>query len=185
MVLLRELFKTQKPNDGKRTLKESVLIPEVAQALNDWKKATKDLKLKSVMIGGIALSYYAKPRATQDVDLLFLNRKDIPTEVSGFKRTRPGAFEHQKTGVEIKVLIPSAIKMPQKVAKAIYDEAIIKDGVRIATPAGLIASKLERFKLRDKADIVELNALGDIDLSPYHVSQEQEQKFDKLIATEE
>ena len=106
---LRNIAKCNHPNDGTRSLLESVLANEVVDALSDWKNNTDTSKY--VLIGGLALSYWVKPRTTSDVDILFLSKADIPMYVDGFKRTRPGAFIHLKTHVEIEVLSPETINM--------------------------------------------------------------------------
>jgi hypothetical protein len=175
----RDLTKTRGPNDGTRTLLESVLIPEVAAAFKDWKNNTTHLKC--VLIGGVALSYYTKPRSTTDSDLLFLAKEDIPTEVSKFRRHRPGAFEHKQTGVEIEVLTPESIKMTQELAEAIYERSTKVDGIRVASPAGLIASKLERWSLQDRADIDAILSITAIDLSPYPLTQKHLDRFNSIV----
>lgn len=178
---IRDLLKTNSINDGNRSLIESILVPEVAKAFNDWNKEFLDLKY--VIIGGIALSYYVKPRTTTDTDLLFLSPNDIPDSVIGFKRHRNGAFQHNKTHVEIEVLTPQSINLPEILAKEIYDNANKINGLRIASPSGLIVSKLGRFKLQDQADIEELYKLGNIDLSKYSISKEYQNRYDKLISS--
>lgn len=174
---LRDLFKMNGINDGTRTLIESVVSNEVEQAVKDWNANTSNLNC--VVIGGIALSYYGKPRSTTDNDLLFMSATDIPQYVEGFKRTRAGAFTHKGTSVEIEVLTPQSINMPVELAKAIIDNAKIENGIRIATPSGLVASKLKRFSRQDKADIEQLLAISKIDLSPYPIPQELLDKFNK------
>jgi len=182
---LRDLMKANGPNDGTRSLFESILIPEVNKAFKDWKKNAGNVKC--VLVGGSALGFYTKPRTTVDADLLFVSPEDIPLAVEGFKRSRPGAFLHKETHVEIEVLSPQSLGWQvgnaAEIAKAIYDNARIDDGVRIASPSGLVVSKLNRFKLQDQADIQALYEFGNIDLSPYPIPQEWKDKFDKLVAS--
>lgn len=176
---LRDLLNCNFPNDGTRTLFESILVPEVEKAFKDWKKYASNTKC--VLIGGAALGYYIKPRVTVDADLLFMTSEDIPLFVENFKRTRPGAFMHKETNVEIEVLTPQAINMPVQIARAIYDNAKIEDGIRIASPSGLVVSKLIRFKLQDKADIQSLYEFGKIDLTPYPIPKEWVEKYENLV----
>lgn len=178
---LRDLLKANFVNDGTRSLLESILIPEVGKAFKDWKANAGNVKC--VLIGGAALGYHIKPRTTVDADLLFVAKDDIPLFVEKFKRTRPGAFMHKETNVEIEVLSPESINMPADVAQAIYDNAKVDDGIKIASPSGLIVSKLIRFKLQDQADIQALYELGNIDLSPYPIPNEWKEKYEKLVAT--
>jgi hypothetical protein len=79
-LTLRKLTKMQAINDGTRSLTESIMMPEVITALRDWAKA----KAPSALIGALALSYYVKPRFTQDIDFLFAEDADVPDRVPGF-----------------------------------------------------------------------------------------------------
>lgn len=176
---LRSLFNMQHVNDGTRALLESILAPEVQQAMQDWIAGTKGID--AVLIGGLALSYYMKPRYTSDGDFLFLNESAIPESVNGFKRTRKHAFEHKKTGVEIEVITPQYINMDPALAKAIFDTAVKHDGTRVASPSGIIAAKLGRFKPRDQADILELHEHQKIDLTSFPLSDELIARYNKLI----
>lgn len=171
-------MKANSYNDGTRSLFESILVPEVSKAFKDWKKETNSEKY--VLIGGIVLSYYTKPRTTTDVDTLFLSVNDIPIEVSNFKRSCPGAFLHKETHVEIEVLTPNSINISSELANQIYNNANIRDEIRIASPSGLVASKLKRFKLQDQADIEALLQSEKINLSNYSLSSTELSNYEKL-----
>lgn len=168
---LRDLKKANNVNDGNRTLLESILIPEVNTAFNDW---IKHSDTNGVLIGGLALSYYVKPRYTTDIDILFMSDTDIPNKVNGFKRHRKSAFQHNKTHVEIEVLPFNAINITNDIASAIFDTAIESNGIKIASPEGLIAAKLHRGSLQDIADIGTLIEYlkFNVDLSNFKLSDE-------------
>jgi hypothetical protein len=103
---------------------------------------------------------------------------DIPDHLEGFKRHRKGAFEHKQTGVEIEVLTPEYINMEKSVAEAIVKTAIEKDGVRIASVAGLIVLKLKRFSRQDQADIESLIKFKpDVSLGEFDLPQELLSRF--------
>jgi len=177
---LRDLFSSNFINDGSRSLFESILVPEVEKAFRTW-KLNVDSSLY-VLIGGVALSFYTKPRTTTDIDTLFGSSADIPKLIPNFKRHRSQAFQHNDTHVEIEVLTPENINVPKNIVDAIIKNANIIDGIRIATPSGLIVSKLGRFKLQDQADIEALvHSGGDIDLTPYDIPQEWQDRFDALL----
>lgn len=171
-MLLRDIQKMNAVNDGTRSLYESIAIPEVLAALKDWKVALAD-RDSGVLIGGLAVSYYVRPRNTTDVDIMFLNAADIPDEVAGFKRTRPGAFQHNKTHVEIEVISPQSINIPAPLADKVSDTAVNLDGIRVASPSGLVALKLHRLKRYDKVDIASLVQHGQVDLSGWNLPQSQ------------
>ena len=70
-MILRDMSRGRDPN---RTLVESILVPELITALRDWEINAGG----GVLIGGIALSFYVPPRATQDLDFLFLSDSVLP-----------------------------------------------------------------------------------------------------------
>lgn len=173
-MLLRDLQKTNSHNIGTRSLLESILSSEVAQAIQDWKEYAGH---QGVLIGGLALSYYVKPRFTSDGDFLYLTPQDIPIHVEKFKRTRTGAFQHNNTHVEIEVLTPSSINMSNALATKIFNTAKERGGFKIASREGLIAAKLGRFKLQDRADISSLLQLGPVDLDDFPLTDAQKQNL--------
>lgn len=150
---LRNIWKFSWKNDGFRSLLESIVYPEVEQALSDWKNHCDS---EYVLIGGLAYSFYGKPRQTQDIDLMFLSFDNIPDYVYGFKRNRNHSFQHNKTHVEVEVLDPEYLKMSNDLIKVIFDEAIESDGIKIASPKSLIVLKLDRYNTRDQSDIDDL-----------------------------
>ncbi len=174
---LREITKMRGANNGKRSLFESVMAPELIAALQDWQKQVPN----GVLIGGLALSYHVRPRMTQDLDFLYLHASDVPDQVPGFKRIRPHAFEHDQTHVEVEIITPDFVKIPVALAERVIATATESDGIRIATAAGLVALKLFRLSLQDKADIVALIKSGRIsDLSSFPLPPDQLAAFDEL-----
>lgn len=178
-TLLRDLAKTNSINDGTRTLMESILIPEVVQALKDWNDATK---AEAILIGGLATAFYTKPRATTDIDLLFLSKEKIPESVSGFKRIRPGAFQHNKTHVEVEVLHPQSINLLESIAQKVFKTANDVDGIKVASPGALVVLKLHRMKRYDEGDIISLIETGRVDLSGWGLGAEMVAKFNEIKA---
>jgi hypothetical protein len=175
---LRDLTKTRTINYGHRTLMESILFPEVAAALeqlreNGWPPA-------GVLIGGIALSFHVKPRMTQDIDLLFLTPDAIPVAMEGFRRYRSNAFEHMQTGVEVEVVSPATINVDAKLVRAVFETAIVTDGIRVASASGLVALKLHRLHAIDEADIIQLIQTGVVDLGPFSLTDGQLTAYARL-----
>jgi hypothetical protein len=156
-MTLRNIRSMQTANDGTRSLDESILIPEVEAALKAWKTSGGG---HPILIGGLAYSFYAKPRFTQDVDFLFLSPSDVPEIVNGFKRNRTHSFEHIKTGVEIEVLDPAHLGIPHSLVMKVQRHAVDHGWYRLPSLQGLIALKIMRLSLQDKADIAELLKLG-------------------------
>ena len=177
-MMLRDIIKMNTINDGTRTLFESIVVPEVLSALTDWRNATSG---NGVLIGGLAVSYYARSRQTMDVDIMFLNPADIPEQVRGFKRTRPGAFQHNVTHVEIEVISPATINLPQHVANKVMDTAVNIDGVQVASPSAIVALKLHRMKRYDEGDIASMLETGRVDMSGWELTPDQMKTFQEIV----
>lgn len=178
MNTMRSLELAIGPNDGRRTLKQSIMVPEVWKALSAF-SAGVDAD-SCILIGGIAFSYYCKPRATTDLDFLFLSKSKVPMTVDGFKRTRSHAFQHHETHVEVEVLDPEFVNMSQALAKRVAETAHKSDGVLVASPEALVALKTLRFSRRDQADIEELKELPAFVWTPGWdavLTAEQRQRF--------
>lgn len=176
--------KSKWKNDGFRSIYESVIPKEVLVALDDWKYSNKS---ECVLIDGLALSYYTKPRYTEDIDLIFLTEDDIPENVYKFRRNRKHSFEHIKTGVEVEVITPLHINKKQSLFENIFETSIESDGIKVASPLGLISLKLFRSKVndRDRLDIIELlkycneNKIDD-DISVFDLTEEEVQIFNTI-----
>lgn len=176
-MLLRDLLKMNSINDGTRDLIESTVIPEVAQALRDWGIATST---NAVLIGGLATSFYVRPRSTTDIDLLFMSVGDVPSFVNGFKKIRNNAFHHNKTHVEVELILPSSINIPQEIVEKVFKTSIVINGIRVASPSGIVALKLHRLKRYDSGDIVALIETGKVDLTGWGLTDIQLDVFEKI-----
>lgn len=173
-------------NDGSRSLFESTIHEYIYLALYDWREQVSNEKY--CLIGGLAYSYYLKPRTTYDIDLIFLSYTDIPANVHKFRKHRKHAFEHIKTNVEIEVLTPEHINEDKYLFEKVFETSIISDGIRVASPIGLIAMKLGRFNNTDQSDIKNLYMYAiennmDIDISIFNLSIEKVELFNNLIST--
>ena len=160
--IIAEMYRTN--SDRSRPLLESIVVPEVTSALKDW---IGSANVPGVLIGGLALSYYGKPRATMDVDIIYATDEQIPNHIIGFKKIRGHAFQHNKTHVEVEVLSPEYLNIPEGLVKEIIKTAEVSNGIKVASPSGLVALKLQRGDRRDQADIEQLLKTSDIDLKPF------------------
>jgi len=173
---LRKLTKMQSHNDGTRRLVESIMAPEVIRALADLKESYP--KHKYVLIGGMAFSFYGKPRYTEDIDILISEEK--PAFLLNFKNTRLHAYQHNSTHVEVEVLDADYLKISDDLVQKIFDTSIEEDGLLIASPSGIIALKLQRFNKYDQGDIEFLKNTFDIDLSIFNLSDDLLKKYDSI-----
>ena len=158
-------------------LTQVALIPEVGHALNKWNAYSHRHGLKCVLIGGLALSFYAKPRATEDVDILFLELSDVPDTVPGFKRHRTMALREDDTNVEIKLVV--FLSMLETLIPKVFATAVYHDGLKVASLEGMVALKLygaansTRRMHRDLADVVAmLERAPELDMSGWPLNIE-------------
>lgn len=168
--------KLNENNYGSRNILESIPIPEIREAISDL---IKDNFIDFVLIGGLALSYYIRPRATMDIDILFLNNS-IPNKIFNFKKNRKHSFQHNKTHVEVETLDSDFLNIPENIIKLIFKNSITdKDyNIKIADVCGLIVSKLFKFSRQDQADIESLLLYqNDIDISIYNLEQKYLDRF--------
>ena len=178
MKQLRDFIKMRYNNDGTRTLIESLMIPEFIEVINQLKHQN----IKGVLIGGIGLSYHAIPRMTQDIDMLFLSDNEIPKEITGFKRIRTHAFQDNKYHIEVEVLTPEFLKISTALVQQVINTSIESNGIKIASIQGLIALKLGRLAMRDKADIISLIKTGNVtNLTQYNLSEDKIKAFEQLV----
>jgi hypothetical protein len=163
-------------NDGTRTLFESVMMSEIIVALRDWSKA----QAGGVLIGALGLSYYARPRMTQDIDFLFLHDEDVPVSVKKFTRTGDHAFQHDATHVEINLMTTERVNAPLEVVQRVIEAATESDGIKIASASGLAALKLFRLSMQDKADLAALVKTGRVNVNGFALPPEKLQAFEVL-----
>ena len=178
MRLANIFEKLNRVNDGTRTLLESMAIPEIEQALRDW--LYSESSGSGVLIGGCATSYYGKPRATTDIDVLYVHIDDIPKTVPKFKRTRNGAFQHDRTHAEVEVISPQTIDIDPVLAQKVYDTSINVDSYRVASPSGIVALKLQRLKNNDIGDIVAMINTGKVDLDGWPLTPKNINDFNEI-----
>jgi hypothetical protein len=173
---MRKLTKMQDINKGDRSLIESTMMPEIIIALRDWARSTGS----AVLIGALGLSYHCKPRYTQDIDFIFLEPSDVPDAVGGFSRIGSG-FQHNRTRIAVDIFTPSSINIPKDVAEQVMRTVVLSDNIRVASASGLVALKLFRSSMQDRADIVALIKTGHVDLSGWPLSPEMLAAFEALV----
>ena len=125
-------------------IKYVAMVHEVQWALNRWIASKNSDVAPGVLIGSLAMSFYAAPRTTMDIDLLFLSKKDIPKTVKGFQKQGPSAFLEIKNNIVVDVKTPEAFNglVPPEIAQKIFHTAINHGGILVASREGMIALKL-------------------------------------------
>jgi hypothetical protein len=114
------------------------------------------------------------------MDFLFLEPSDVPDGVDGFSRIG-SCFQHDRTRIAVDIFTPFSINIPRDVAEQVMGKVVLSDRIRVASASGLVALKLFRSSMQDKADIVALVKTGHVDLSGWPVSSEMLAAFEALV----
>ncbi len=163
--------------------RNAAFVPEVGHALAKWVKAKTGAVAPGILIGGLAMSFYAKPRYTEDIDLLFLEDHEVPKEVEGFKKHRLSAFEDREDNVEVELVTATSIGIPQVVARKVIETAVEYDGIRVASLEAMVVLKLygsdnPRRLHHDMADVDRiLENHPNVDLSGWLLTPKQKARF--------
>lgn len=180
--------KCRYPNIGQRDIYESLHgYPEVVDAIKEFCKLS--WVNKPILVGGMAVAYWARNRRTEDADFMFLTESRLLQSKASqlnyftkFKTLTDHMIEHKKTGVTIDLLTPEFIKLPKKYAGYIYRNSVMDSEVRIASIEGLILMKLNSGRTNDLGDIEMLleNPLCDLSKISSVIQNNHREVLDKL-----
>lgn len=164
------------------------LVPSVQIALDKWRgsptfRRSKSIGDKGLLVGDLAMSFYAKPRFTHRVEIYYPEGSEIPGGVIGFTRHHKGIFQENTSKIEVRTYTPETLHIPKSVteiigcsgfdlrarlefadllkcpevlpAKSAYD---VHDGLKVASLECMIVLKLYASDNRR----LEYQALGDI-----------------------
>ena len=175
---LRNISKMNQPNDGKRALFESILSHEVIDTLTDW---NINYLGEYILMGDLALSYYIKPRFSNEIEILLIDNSVSTIKVDTFEQLNEFLFRHIKTNIIIKLVTNGLLKLPKEIYLKVIETAQISDKIKITSPFGIVALKIESFNLQNKADIGALLQLNLIDLKDFEILKESSiEKYKKL-----
>ena len=141
------------------------------------------------LCGGLSVGIYARPRGTDDVDILIESDIAIDNVVrltqSVFRHNRFHALVHKQTGVEVDLVTPEFVKVdPSIVSTAIRTAIIVTLGgvnVLTVTQEGLVALKLGRGITQDIADVESvLKRHNNLDLSQYVLGKKEKKLLEEI-----
>lgn len=100
------------------------LDPRLQIALDKWRcsptfRWRKSIGDKGLLIGDLAMSFYAKPRFTDKVEVFYPERSEIPGGVTGFTRHHKGVFQENTSKIEVWTHTPETLHIPKSVTKII------------------------------------------------------------------
>lgn len=134
------------------------LPADVGVAVREASAALAKAGVRHALCGGVAVSCYAEPRATKDVDFL------VGEE----------AFEHHGLLVTLKAGIPlrvasvpiDTVPLVPKLAglEASLVESPRADGIPVVSPEALVVMKVVAGRLRDQGDVQALLESGAVDV---------------------
>lgn len=180
--------KCRYPNIGQRSLIESLSgYLEVLSTIKDFSKLL--WVNKPILVGGMAIAYWARGRTTYDADFMFLSEYRLSKArlligaSSKFKVLQGHYIEHKPSGVTLDLLTPEFINLPVEYLNYIYRTTKVDSDVRIASIEGLILMKLSSNRgHKDLADIELLLENPTIDLTKIEkvIMPEHKRILDKL-----
>ena len=161
-------------NQGDRTLAESTLHRHLFQGLQWFVKGNNPERY--VLIGELAVSFYAKPPYTAEAELLFAAEADCPLRVTGFTRVGERAIQYDESKIVVAVFSPESLALDgERVRKIFATAATVATsathaGLFIASPEGLIALKWQPPSYSPLAGIAALLTRRTIELSAWQLS---------------
>lgn len=173
---ISKLQKTLKVADDVRNLWKQAGGMPLSQAISDLANSMNGSIIKWALCGGLAVGVHARPRGTDDIDVIISGEDGIYPfmirTVNSFKKTRDHAIIHKSTGVEVEVLTPEFLKInPAIIQSAINKSNLVSIGsvsIPVVNRDGLVALKLCRGSYQDMADIESIIRMdGEVDLSDY------------------
>jgi hypothetical protein len=153
--------------------------------------------VRHALVGGLAVGAWGWPRATSDVDFM-IGREWLSPGAVGASPRLSGEIVfllsdvERDTGVGVDAFVvakaPAGSKasFPAAVERALR-RVVLRDGVPVAPPEVVVATKLLRGEARDDADVVQLLRVKTIDRARVrrflvaHVSALQVKRFDAFV----
>lgn len=143
MRKLRKIGKMNHYNDGSRSLFESIVNYDVLLALRQL-IARNDVT-DTLLIGGLAVSYHAKPRFSNDIDILVLDKRN--RQYKYFKNNL-----YKRKNITLDVYDIGDLGITQEHFNFLKQTEIFSNGMPIPSPTGLMSLYLKNFTLKNKVD---------------------------------
>jgi len=174
-------------DDVRMLFKEASGLP-ISDTVKDLGKLLGN-KIQWGLCGGLAVGVYARPRGTDDVDIV-LSNESVLTYVyallsPSFRRAQDHLMVHKRTGVAVDLVTPEFVKIdPEIVTQALATtnkESYGEISIPVVSKEGLVAMKLNRGKYLDLADIESIvKAGGNLDMSKFPLTENQRKVLEKI-----
>ena len=161
----------------------------LSSAVSDLASVMAPHGIKWALCGGLALGVHARPRGTNDVDIVLKDESEVEQFIgfasSLFKKTREHAMVHRRTGVEVECLSPQFLKINPGISSMAVDTAngskVGNAVVPVVSREGLVAMKLCRGSDYDRGDIKSIIAFGgDVNLDGWPIDQKATDLFNSI-----
>jgi hypothetical protein len=181
-------------NNIKKFAKHTRQIAQLAGKSIDMMPVFSDLAKFSnyAVCGGVAVALNGRIRATEDIDILIASETALERlalqYADKFRQIRPHAFQHRQTGVEVDVLTPEHIKVPNGIVESAIDSAGSNYGIRVVNKTYLIILKMFSGRRQDYVDVVSLLAdksNADIDFIEETIPADKVELFKELVKESE
>jgi hypothetical protein len=185
---ITKLDKVLSTVDDVRLLTKTAMGLPISDSIKDL-ASLLSTKVPWCLCGGLAVGVYARPRGTDDIDILLPNDGVLQyvyaITSSLFKKASDHVITHRQTGVAADLVTPEFVNVnPSVVNKAIETASMSVVGsvsIPVVSREGLVALKLNRAKYLDLADIESIiRAGGKVDLSGYVMTESQMQTLKKI-----
>lgn len=156
-----------------RTLTDATFDPALREAVEAY--APYALEHRAVLIGTLALNFFAKPRYATCVEFLLPR---LPISVpDGFLQSLPGRWLHLATEAELRFVEPRTIEVPPTMADHILATAVPHCGLGVASREAMIALGLHgandlRWQAQRLADLVAILADDDVDMRGWELNND-------------
>lgn len=121
-----------------------VVASSIIETAEDVSKRLTALGVPHTLIGGLAVGVHGHPRTTRDVDFL--------VGVEAFSRTTPVLVYRDELADLVRIGSVDLISVPPKYP-TLTSELSLEDEVPVISLRGLILTKLDAFRPRDREDV--------------------------------
>jgi hypothetical protein len=190
-VRIIEIDKSIKVADDVRSLTRHASGMPLSEAVKDLAAALSKAGFKWALCGGLAVGVHARPRGTDDVDIIVDSEDSVEAIAllagASFKRARAHAITHKRTGVEVELLTAAFLKVPDPIVqKALLTASHAQVGaasIPVVSREGLVAMKLARSEYQDLADIAAITRMGGpVDMSGWPITEAERETLAKASA---
>lgn len=183
---LRRLFESLRIADSVRSLTEAS-DTDLRRTLLDFAAIVNPEYW--TLVGGLAVGLRARPRGTNDVDVVLAANISIDEVVeltsTKFALSKTGRLTHRETGLDLDLLTPTTVPVSRRTLDAVLQASDRSEVNGVIVPVtsrdGLVALKCISQRRQDAADVeAVLRAGGPVNLNPFFLSAQQTRFYEDI-----